>query len=85
MKIIASGPTTSWQVNGETMKTVRDFIFLGSIIIADAGCSHKMKGRLLLGRKIMTNLDSILKNRDLTLPTKLHLVQAMAFPVAMYG
>ena len=81
-KIMASGPITSWQIDGETVK---DFIFLGSKITADGDCSHKIKRRLFLGRKAMTNLDSILKSRDLTLPTKVHLVKAMVFPVIMYG
>ena len=85
MKITASGHITPWQIDGETMETVRDFIFLGSKITADGDCSHKIKRRLLLGRKVMTNLDSILKNRDITLPTKVHLVKAMIFPVVMYG
>ena len=84
-KIMASGPITSWQVNGETMETVADFIFLGSKITADGGCSHEIKRHLLLGRKAMTNLDSILKRRDITLPTKVCLVKAMVFPVVMYG
>ena len=84
-KIIASGPITSWQIDGETMETVRDFIFLGLEITADGHCSHEIKRRLLLGRKTMTNLDSILKSRDITLPTKVHLVKAMVFPVVMYG
>ena len=84
-KIRASGPITSWQINGETVETVRDFIFLGSKITADADCSHEIKGHLLLGRKVMTNLDSILKSRDITLPTKVCLVKAMVFPVVMYG
>ena len=82
MKIMASGPITSWQIDGETMA---DFIFLGSKIIADGDCSHEIKRRLLLGRKVMTNLDSILKSRDITLPTKVRLVKAMVFPVFMYG
>src|SRR5574341_1015408 len=82
---MASGPITSWQIDGETMETVRDFIFLGSKITADGDCSHEIKRRLLLGRKAMTNLDSILKSRDITLPTKVHLVKAMVFPVVMYG
>ena len=82
---MASGPITSWQIHGETMERVSDFIFLGSKITADGDCSHKIKGRLLLGRKVMTNLDSILKSRDITLPTKVHLVKAMVFPVVMYG
>ena len=82
---MASGPITSWQIDRETMETVSNFIFWGSKITADGDCSHKIKKRLLLGRKPMTNLDSILKNRDITLPTKVHLVKAMVFPVAMYG
>ena len=84
-KIMASGPITSWQIDGETMKTVRDFIFLGSKITVDSDCSHEIKRLLLLGRKVMTNLDSILKSRDITLPTKACLVKAMVFPVVMYG
>ena len=84
-KIMASGPITSWQVDGETGETVSDFIFWGSKITADGDCSHKIKRRLLLGRKVMTNLDSILKIRDVTLPTKVRLVKAMVFPVVMYG
>ena len=84
-KIRASGPITSWQIDGETVETVRDFIFLGSNITADADCSHEIKGHLLLGRKVMTNLDSILKSRDITLPTKVCLVKAMVFPVVLYG
>ena len=84
-KIMASGPITSWQVNGETMETVSDFILGGSKITADGDCSHEIKRRLLLGRKVMTNLDSILKRRDITLPTKVCLVKAMVFPVVMYG
>ena len=84
-KIMASGPVPSWQIHGETMETVRDFIFLGSKITADGDCSHEIKRLLLLGRKAMTNLDSILKSRDITLPTKVHLVKAMVFPVVMYG
>ena len=84
-KIMASGPITSWQIKGETMETVTDFIFLGSEITVDGDCSHEIKGHLLLGRKVMTNLDSVLKSRDITLPTKVHLVKAMAFPVVMYG
>ena len=84
-KIMASGPITSWQIDGETLKTVRDFIFLGSKITADSDCSHEIKRLLLLGRKAMTNLDSILKSRDITLPTKACLVKAMVFPVVMYG
>ena len=83
-KIIASGPIMSWQVDGETMETVTDFIFLGSQITADGECSHEIKRHLLLGRKAMTNLDSILKSRDITLPTKDCLVKAMVFPVLMY-
>ena len=84
-KIMASGPITSWQIDGETIETVADFIFLGSKITADGDCNHEIKGHLLLGRKVMTNLDNILKNRDITLPTKVYLVKAMAFPVVMYG
>ena len=84
-KIMASGSITSWQIDGETVETVADFIFLGSKITADGHCSHEMKRRLLLGRKVMTNLDSIFKSRDITLPTKVHLVKAMVFPVVMYG
>ena len=84
-KIMASGPITSWQLDGEKMKTKRDFIFLGSKITADGDCSHEIKGHLLLGRKAMTNIDSILKSRDITLPTKVCLVKAMVFPVVMYG
>ena len=84
-KIIASGPITSWQTDGETMETVRDFNFGGSKITADGDCSHEIKRRLLLGRKAMTNLDSILKSRDITLPTKVCLVKALIFPVVMYG
>ena len=83
-KIMASGPVTSWQIDGETVATVADFIFLGSKIIADGDCSHEIKRRLLLGEKVMTNLDSILKSRDITLPTKVCLVKAMVFPVVMY-
>ena len=85
MKIMASGPITSWQIHGETVETVSDFIFLGSKITADGDYSHEIKRSLLLGRRVMTNLDSILKSRDITLPTKLHLVKAMVFPVVMYG
>ena len=85
MKIIASGPITSWEIDGETIETVSDFIFLGSKITADGDCSQKIKRRLLLGRKAMTNLDSILKSRDITLPTKVCVVKAMVFPVVMYG
>ena len=84
-KIMASGPITSWQIHGKTMEIVTDFIFLGSKIIADGDCSHEIKRCLLLGRKAMTNLDSILKSRDITLPTNVHLVKAMVFPVVMYG
>ena len=84
-KIMASGLITSWQIHGETVETVADFIFLGSKITADGDCSHKIKGHLRLGRKAMTNLESILKSRDITLPTKVHLVKAMVFPVVMYG
>ena len=84
-KIMASGPITSWQIDGETVKTVADFIFLGSEITADGDCSHEIKRCLLLGRKVMTNLDSMLKSRDITLPSKVHLVKAMVFPVVMYG
>ena len=84
-KIMASGPITSWQVDGETVETVADFIFLGSKITADGDCSHEIKRCLLLGRKVMTILDSILKSREITLPTKVHLVKAMVFPVVMYG
>ena len=82
---MASGPITSWQIDGETMKTMRDFIFLGSQITADGDYSHEIKRHLLLGRKVMSNLDSILKSRDITLSTKVHLVKAMVFPVVMYG
>ena len=84
-KIMASGPITSWQIGEETVETVTDFIFLGSKITADGDCNHEIKWHLLLGRKAMTNLDSILKSRDITLPTKVHLVKAMVFPVVMYG
>ena len=84
-KIMASGPISSWQIDGETMETVRDFILWGSKITADGDCSHEIKRRLLLGRKVMTNLDSIFKSRDITLPTKVHLVKAMASPGVMYG
>ena len=84
-KIMASGPITSWQIDGEIMETVADFIFLGSKITPDGDCSHEIKRCLLLGRKIMSNLDSIFKSRDITLPTKVHLVKAMVFPVVMYG
>ena len=82
---MASGPITSWQIDGETMETVSDFIFGGSKITADGDCSHEIKRRLLLGRKVMTNLVSIFKSRDITLPTKVHLVKAMVFPIDMYG
>ena len=86
MKIMASGPITSWKIDGETVETLSDFILGGgSKIIADGDCSHETKRRLLLGRKVMTNLDSIFKNRDITLPTTVHLVKAMVFPVVMYG
>ena len=84
-KIMASGPIISWQTDGESMETVTDFIFLGSKITTDGDCSYEIKRRLLLGRKAMTNLDSILKSRDITLPAKVHLVKAMVFPVVMYG
>ena len=84
-KIMKSGPITSWQIDGETVETVSDFIFLGSKITADGDCSHEIKRCLLLGRKVMTKLDSILKSRDTTLPTKVHLVKAVVFPVVMYG
>ena len=84
-KIMASGPITSWQIDGETVEIVADFIFLGSKITADDDCSHEIKRRLLLGRKVMTNLDNILKSRDIALPTKVHLVKAMVFLVIMYG
>ena len=84
-KIMASGPITSWEINGETVETVSDFILGGSKITADGDCSHEITRRLLLGRKVMTNLDSILKSRDITLLTKVHLVKAMIFPVVMYG
>ena len=84
-KIISSGPITSWQVDGETVETVTDFIFLGSKITADSDCSHEIKRRLFLGRKAMTNLDSILKNRDIILPKKVCVVKAMVFPVVMYA
>ena len=83
--IMASGPITSWQIDGNTMETVKDFIFLGFKITADGDCSHEIKRHLLLGRKAMTNIDSILKSRDIILPTKIHLVKAMVFPVVMYG
>ena len=84
-KIMASGPITSWQIDGETVETVSDFIFGGSKIIADGDCSYEIKTHLLLGRKVMTNLDSTLKSRDITLPTKVHLVKATVFPVVVYG
>ena len=84
-KIMASGPTTSWEIDGETVETLSDFIFLGSKTTADGDCSHEIKRRLLLGRKVMTNLDSIFKSRDITLPTKFRLVKAMVFPVVRYG
>ena len=84
-KIMASGPITSWHIDGEKMVTVTNFIFLGSKITADGDCSHEIKRRLLLGRKVMTILDSILKSRNITLPTKVHLVKAMVFPVVMHG
>ena len=84
-KIMASDPITSWEIDGETVETVSDFIFLGSKITADGDCSHEIKRRLVLGRKVMTNLNSILKSRDVTLPTKVRLVKAMVFPVVMYG
>ena len=82
---MASGPTTSWEIDGETVETVSDFIFLGSEITTDGDCSHEIKRHLLLGRKVMTNLDSIFKSRDINLPTKVHLVKAMVFPMVMYG
>ena len=85
MKVMASGPIASWQIDGETMEIVTDFIFLGSQITADGDCSHEIKRCLLLGREVMTNLDSILKSRDITLSTNVHLVKAMVFPVVMYG
>ena len=84
-KIMASSPITSWQIDGETVDTVADFIFLGSKITADGDCGHEIKRHLFLGRKVMTNLDSIIKSRDITLPTKVRLVKAMVFPVVMYG
>ena len=84
-KVMASGPITSWEIDRETVETMSDFIFLGSKITADGDCSHEIKRRLLLGRKVMTNLHSILKSRDITLPTKVHLIKAMVFPVVMYG
>ena len=82
---MASGPIASWEIDGETVETVSDFVFLGSKITADGDCSHEIKRRLLLGRKVMTNLHNILKSRDITLPTKVHLVKAMVFPLVMYG
>ena len=85
MKIMASGPITSWEIDGETMQTMANFIFLGSKITADGDCRHEIKRRLLLGRKVISNLDSIFKSRDITLPTKIRLVKAMVFPVVMYG
>ena len=85
MKIMASGPITSWEIDGETVQTVPNFLFLGSKITADGYCSHEIKGHLLLGRKVVTNLDSIYKSRDITLPTKVRLAKAMVFPVVMYG
>ena len=85
LKIMASGPTTSWEIDGKTVETVSEFIFLGSKITADGDCSHEIKRRLLLGRKVMNNLDSILKSRDITLPTKVYMVKAMVFPVVMYA
>ena len=85
MKIMASGPITSWEIDGKTVETVSDIIFGGSKITSDGDCSHEIKRRLLLGRKVMTNLDSIFKSREITLPTKVHLVKAMVFPVVTYG
>ena len=85
MKIMTSGPITSWEIDGDTVETVSDFIFVGSKITADGDCSHETERRLLLGRKVMANLDSIFKSRDITLPTKVRLVKAMVFPVVMYG
>ena len=84
-KIVSSGPITSWQIDRETMETVKDFVLGGSKITADGDCSHEIKRRLLLGRKVMTNLASVLKSRDITLPTKVHLVKTMVFSIAMYG
>ena len=84
-KIMASGPIISWQIDGETMETVSDFIFLGSKITAEGDCSHEIKRHLLLGRKVMSNLEILLKSKDITLPTKVHLVKAMVFPVVLYG
>ena len=85
MKIMASGPITSWEIDGERVETVSDFIFGGSKITADGDCSHEIKRHLLLGRKVLTNLDSMLKSRDITLPTNVHLIKAMVLPVVMYG
>ena len=85
IKIMASGPINSWQIDGETVETVRDFIFGGSQITADSDCSHEIKRHLLLGKQVMTNLDSILKSRDITLPPRVHILKAMVFPVVMYG
>ena len=85
MKIMASGPITSWEIDGETVETMTDFLFLGSKITADGDCSHEIKRRLLLGRNVMTNLDSVLNSRDITLPTKVCLVKALVFPVVIYG
>ena len=84
-KIMATGPVTSWQIDGETVETVRDFIFLGSKITEDGDCSHEIKRHLLLEKKVMTNLDSLLKSRDITFPTKVHLIKAMIFPIVMFG
>ena len=84
-KVMASGPITTWEIDRKTVETVSDFLFLGSKITADGNCSHEIKRHLLLGRKVMTNLDSILKSRDVTFPTKVHLVKAMVFPVVIYG
>ena len=84
-KVMASGPITSWQIDGETVEAVSDFIFLGSKITADGDCSHEIKRHLVFGRKVMTNLDSMFKSRDITLPTKVHVVKVMVFPVVMYG
>ena len=83
--MVSGGPITSWQIDGETMETVANFIFLGSQITADGDCSHEIKKRLLLGRKVVTNLDSIFRSRDITLPTKVHVLKAMVFPVVVYG
>ena len=85
MKVMASSPITSWEIDGETVETMSDFMFWGSKITADGDCSHEIKRRLLLGRKVITNLDSIFKSRDITLPTKVHLVKAMVFPVVVHG